>query len=233
MIVMNSQVRISYLGPALSPSEIHLLWERRAGRGKLRKWGAFWVDKQTGQPKDRAQRGATQGGRVLESEKRQQFLLMHIKSPRAEKGRVARDRIQWGSVKNALQRSLEESPRWEEWVFRVARLAWGVNAPSSFIPGIFFFSSLGGRGNCKSVHFSVQLPWIPEVECIVGVWWQTYRRHWGAKGEGDMPLYSVLWVDRHVEPPVQCDECFPNSRSVQGVLGRIGLGLILFLLRTK
>ena len=29
------------------------------------------MDKQTGQPKDRAQRGATQGGRVLESEKRQ------------------------------------------------------------------------------------------------------------------------------------------------------------------
>ena len=50
------------------------------------------MDKQTGQPKDRAQRGTTQGGRVLESEKRQQFLLMHIKSPSAEKGRVARDR---------------------------------------------------------------------------------------------------------------------------------------------
>jgi len=79
------------------------------------------VDKQTGQPKDRAQRGATQGGRVLESEKRQQFLLMHIKSPSAEKGRVARDRIQWGSVKNAFQR-LEESQNerngysgWQDW----------------------------------------------------------------------------------------------------------------------
>ena len=48
------------------------------------------------------------------------------------------------------------------------------------------------------------------------------------KGEGDMPSYSVLWVDRHAEPPVQCDGCFPNSRSVQGVLGRLGLLLSRF-----
>lgn len=146
MIVLNSQVKISYLGPALSHSEIHLLWERRAGRGKLRKWWAFWVDEQTGEPEDRAQREATQGGRVLEREKRQHFLLMHIKSPRAEKGRVARDRIQWGSVKNAFQRRLEESRRWEEWVFRVERLAWDVNAPSSFIPGIFFLQFFRRQG---------------------------------------------------------------------------------------
>ena len=41
----------------------------------------------------------------------------------------------------------------------------------------FFFSSLGGRGNCKSVQFSVQLPWIPEVECMCG------DRHTGVTGE--------------------------------------------------
>lgn len=92
---------------------------------------------------------------MLKSEKRQQFLLMH-KSPRAEKGRVARDRIQWGSVENAFQKRLVSKMR--EWVFRVERLAWDVNAPSPFLPGIFLFSSLGGRGNCKSVTLVSSCP---------------------------------------------------------------------------
>lgn len=55
----------------------------------------------------------------------------------------------------------------------------------------------------------------------------------GREGGGDMPWYSGLRVDRHAETPEQCGECLPNSRSVQGVLGRTGLALILFLLRTK
>lgn len=170
MIVINSQVRVSYLGPAQSTSEMQLLRERRVGRGRLGKRGAFWVDKQIGEPKDGAQRGATPGSRALENEKRQHVLLIPIESTCAKNSRVEIVRIQWGSVEHAFQRKLEESPRWEERVFWVERMAWDVTAHFSFIPGTFFFSPLGGsRCSCKRVHFSVRLTWIPGLENTVDV----------------------------------------------------------------
>lgn len=110
----------------------------------------------------------------------------------------------------------------------------GKNGVHSFIPGILFFSPLGGgRCNHESIlHFSVWLPWITEVEYIVGV--VTNRWHWGEKREGDVPLCSVSWVDRHAENPMQCNEHFPNGGLVWGVWeGGTGLDFLGFLLRTK
>lgn len=69
------------------------------------------MDKQIGEPKDGAQRGATPGSRALENEKRQHVLLIPIESTCAKNSRVEIVRIQWGSVEHAFQRKLEESPR--------------------------------------------------------------------------------------------------------------------------
>lgn len=69
------------------------------------------MDKQIGEPKDRAQRGATLGSRALKNEKRQHVLLILIEPTCAKNSRVEIVRIQWGSVKDAFQRKPEEPPR--------------------------------------------------------------------------------------------------------------------------
>lgn len=69
------------------------------------------MDKQIGEPKDRAQRRATPGSRALKNEKRQHVLLIPIESTCAKNSRMEIVRIQWGSVKDAFQRKPEEPPR--------------------------------------------------------------------------------------------------------------------------